>query len=42
MKEPVILEAVHTPFGRKGGTFRNVRPDAHLAHALRGFMNRGE
>jgi acetyl-CoA acyltransferase len=34
MSEAVILEAVRTPFGRRGGAYRNTRPDALLAHAL--------
>ncbi len=40
MKEPVILEAVRTPFGRYGGAFREERPDALLAHTLRGLVGR--
>ena len=41
MSEAVILEAVRTPFGRRGGAFREVRPDALLAHALNGLVDRG-
>lgn len=40
MSEPVILEAVRTPFGRRGGALREMRPDALLAHALRGLADR--
>lgn len=40
MAEAVILEAVRTPFGRRGGAFREVRPDALLAHALNGLVER--
>ncbi|HEX9114736.1 MAG TPA: thiolase family protein, partial [Anaerolineae bacterium] len=34
MTEAVILEAVRTPFGRRGGALRATRPDRLLAHAL--------
>jgi acetyl-CoA acetyltransferase family protein len=40
MPEVVILEGVRTPFGRRGGAFRNTRPDNLLAHALRGLVKR--
>ncbi|MDQ4042574.1 MAG: hypothetical protein M3118_01980, partial [Actinomycetota bacterium] len=40
MKEPVILEAVRTPFARRGGAFRDAHPDALLAHALKGIVER--
>src|SRR5919112_2138242 len=40
MREPVILEAVRTPFAKAGGAFREVRPDALLAHALDGLLER--
>jgi acetyl-CoA acetyltransferase family protein len=40
MREPVILEAVRTPFGRAGGAFREVRPDALLARTLDGLLDR--
>lgn len=40
MSQPVIVEAVRTPFGRKGGVFREVRPDSLLAHTLRGLVER--
>jgi len=38
--EAVILEAVRTPFGRRGGAFREVRPDRLLAHVLDGLVKR--
>jgi len=40
MAEAVILEAVRTPFGRRGGALREVRPDTLLAHALDGLVGR--
>ena len=40
MSEPVIIDAIRTPFGRRGGAFRETRPDALLAHALRGLVQR--
>ncbi len=40
MAEPVILDAVRTPFGRRGGALREVRPDKLLAHTLRGLVDR--
>ena len=40
MNEPVIIEAVRTPFARRGGAFREVRPDALLAHVLAGIVER--
>ena len=40
MGEPVILEAVRTPFGRRGGALRETRPDGLLAHALLGLVER--
>lgn len=40
MREAVILEAVRTPYGRRGGAYREVRPDALLAFALSGLMTR--
>src|SRR5918997_6193199 len=42
MNEPVILEAVRTPFARRGGAFRELRPDALLAHALQGLVERAD
>jgi acetyl-CoA acetyltransferase family protein len=40
MSTPVIVAAVRTPFGRRGGAFRETRPDALLAHALTGALAR--
>jgi acetyl-CoA acyltransferase len=40
MSEAVIIEAVRTPFGRRDGAFRETRPDALLAHALGGLVER--
>ena len=40
MPEPVIVEAVRTPFARRGGAFRDIRPDRLLAHALQGLVER--
>ena len=40
MGEPVIIEAVRTPFGKRGGVLREMRPDALLAHALKGVVTR--
>ncbi|WP_047864858.1 thiolase family protein [Rubrobacter aplysinae] len=40
MGEAVIVEAVRTPFGKRGGAFRETRPDALLARTLRGLVER--
>jgi acetyl-CoA acetyltransferase family protein len=40
MSEAVILEAVRTPFGKRGGALREQRPDSLLAHALKGVVQR--
>ncbi len=40
MPEAVILEAVRTPFGRRGGALREQRPDSLLAFALDGLLDR--
>lgn len=40
MPEPVILEAARTPFGRRQGAFREIRPDSLLAHVLSGLVKR--
>jgi len=40
MAEAVIVDAVRTPFGRRGGAYREVRPDGLLAHALTGLTQR--
>src|SRR6185295_11969241 len=40
MPQPVIIEAVRTPFGRKGGAFREIRPDTLLSQVLKGLTSR--
>jgi acetyl-CoA acyltransferase len=40
MAEAVILEALRTPFGRRGGALREARPDALLAHTLSCLVGR--
>ncbi|HVY06820.1 MAG TPA: thiolase family protein [Burkholderiales bacterium] len=40
MNEAVILEAVRTPFGRRGGALREYRPDALLAHVIDKLVER--
>ncbi len=40
MPEPVILEAVRAPFGKRGGAYRQLRPDSLLARVLQGLMER--
>jgi acetyl-CoA acetyltransferase family protein len=40
MPQAVIIEAVRTPFGRRGGALREQRPDALLAHALKAVVQR--
>lgn len=40
MKEAVIIEAVRTPFGRRGGGYRETRPDQLLATTLSGLITR--
>ncbi len=40
MAEAVIIEAVRTPFGRRGGALREYRPDALLAHVIDGLLAR--
>ena len=40
MGEPVIVEAVRTPFGKRDGVHRATRPDKLLALALRGLLDR--
>src|ERR687897_3260228 len=42
MNEPVILEAVRPPSPRRGGAFRELRPDALLTHALQGLVERAD
>jgi acetyl-CoA acetyltransferase len=40
MRELIILEAVRTPFAKSGEAFREIRPDALLAHTLDGLLER--
>ena len=40
MSEAVIIEALRTPFGRRGGALREQRPDSLLAQALKGLVQR--
>ncbi|MBI2824622.1 MAG: thiolase family protein [Planctomycetia bacterium] len=40
MPQPVIIDAVRTPFARREGAFREIRPDALLARALTGLVER--
>ena len=40
MSEAMIVEAVRTPFGRRGGALRAQRPDALLAHVIDGLLDR--
>jgi len=40
MPEAVILEAIRTPFGRRGGALREIRPDSLLAHTLKSLVQR--
>src|SRR5229473_6473525 len=40
MPEAVILDAVRTPFARRGGAFRETHPDRMLAYALQGLVER--
>jgi acetyl-CoA acyltransferase len=42
MPQPVVIEAVRTPFGRKGSAYREIRPDALLAGALAGLTDRAK
>jgi acetyl-CoA acyltransferase len=40
MAEPVIVDALRTPFGKRGGVFRDTRPDSLLARALTALVAR--
>ncbi|UCD67500.1 MAG: thiolase family protein [Betaproteobacteria bacterium] len=40
MKEAVILDAVRSPFGRRGGILRERRPDSLLADVIDGLIDR--
>jgi acetyl-CoA acetyltransferase family protein len=40
MPQPVVIDAVRTPFGRKGSALREIRPDSLLALSLAGLVER--
>ncbi|GAA2093827.1 steroid 3-ketoacyl-CoA thiolase [Actinomadura alba] len=40
MGTPVIVEAVRTPIGRRGGWLAGLKPQAMLAHAMRSVVER--
>lgn len=40
MSYPVIVEAIRSPFGRRAGAFRDIRPDALLAVTLASLIER--
>lgn len=40
LNQPVIIDAIRTPFGRRGGALREYRPDALLATVLQQLMQR--
>lgn len=40
MAEAVIVDALRTPFGKRGGSLRDTRPDDLLAHALAALVTR--
>ncbi len=40
MGQPVIIDAIRSPFGRRGGAFRELRPDALLASILERLTER--
>lgn len=40
MNEAVIVEAVRTPFGRRGGWWADKRPDDLLAEVIQGLLAR--
>jgi len=40
MPEAVIIDAVRVPFGKKGGIYRETRPDDLLAHTFKALMKR--
>ena len=40
MPEAVIIDAVRVPFGRRGGVYRETKPDNLLAHTLRALIDR--
>ncbi len=42
MPQPVVIEAVRTPFARKESAYREIRPDTLLAGALAGLCDRAK
>ncbi|WP_216828659.1 thiolase family protein [Alkalihalobacterium elongatum] len=42
MREVVVIEAVRTPLGKKGGIFSNIRSDELAASVLKEVVNRSE
>src|SRR4051812_40040267 len=40
MNEPVILEAVRTPYGKRKGGLRDFRSDSLLAFTVKGLLSR--
>ncbi|HEY1393804.1 MAG TPA: thiolase family protein [Methylibium sp.] len=40
MPNPVIIEALRTPFARRNGAYAGTRPDTLLAHVLNGLLER--
>ena len=40
MPEAVIIDAVRVPFGKRGGIYRETKPDDLLAHTLRALIDR--
>jgi acetyl-CoA acyltransferase len=40
MPEAVIIDAIRVPFGRRGGVYRETRPDSLLAFTLDGLVHR--
>ncbi len=39
-RTPVVVEGLRTPFGRYGGSLREVRPDDLAAHVIRALLDR--
>ncbi len=40
MPEAVIIDAVRVPFGKRGGVYREMRPDSLLSHTMCGLVDR--
>lgn len=40
MREPVIIEALRTPIGKRKGALREIRPDTLYAHVLNALLDR--